>query len=179
MFKILEKVTLAIDHAFEKRARRQASMHGRRSVLSKLGSALVGAAVVPMLPFDRFGEAHAAAMTGRQDNDPEACDYWRYCALSGRLCSCCGGSPSICPPGTATSKVSWIGTCENPADKRNYLVSYNDCCGKGSCDRCRCTNHERDKPGYRMGLNSGISWCMANNESTVHCTVAAIVGLAE
>jgi hypothetical protein len=30
-----------------------------------------------------------------------------------------------------------------------------------------------------MGLNSGISWCMANNGSQVHCTVAVIVGLGD
>lgn len=179
MFKLFDTLQAAIDRSVETKARRHASVHGRRSFLSRLGQAMVGATVVPMLPFDRFGEAHAASMSGRQDTDPASCDYWRYCALSGRLCECCGGSPTMCPPGTEVSKVSWIGTCENPADARNYLVSYNDCCGKVSCDQCRCANHERDKPGYRMGLNSGISWCMANDASTVHCTVAAIVGLAD
>jgi methylamine dehydrogenase light chain len=179
MLKLFEKLEIAIDRSFEKKARQHASAYGRRSFISKVGTALVGAGVLPMLPFDRFNEASAASMKNRQDTDPNACDYWRYCALSGRLCSCCGGGPSTCPAGSEPSKVSWIGTCENPGDKRNYLVSYNDCCGKVGCDQCRCSNHEQDKPGYRMGLNSGISWCMANDSTSVHCTVAVIVGLGD
>jgi methylamine dehydrogenase light chain len=180
MLKELEKLNSLLDRAVERQVRKVASVHGRRSFLSKMGAALVGTAVVPMLPFDRFSEANAAAMKGYQDTDQNACDYWRYCALSGPLCSCCGGGPSACPPGTEISKVSWIGTCENPTDKRHYLVSYNDCCGKIGCNQCRCHNTERDKPGYRMGRNSAIHWCMANdNSSFAQCTVALIVGLAD
>jgi methylamine dehydrogenase light chain len=179
VLKIFEKLEIMLDRSFERKAREQASLYGRRSFISKVGKVLVGGAMVPMLPFDRYSEANAASMKGRQDTDASACDYWRYCGLSGRLCNCCGGGPSTCPAGTEPSKVSWIGTCENPTDKRNYLVSYNDCCGKMGCDQCQCQNHERDKPGYRMGLNSGISWCMANNGSNVHCTVAVIVGLGD
>lgn len=179
MLKLLEKLEIALDRSTEKKARSHASAYGRRTFLSRLGTAMVGAGVLPMLPFDRFSEAQAASMKNRQDEDENACDYWRYCGLSGRLCSCCGGGPSTCPPGSEPSKVAWIGTCENPTDKRHYLVSYNDCCGKVSCDQCQCTNHERDKPGYRMGLNSGISWCMANTGTAVHCTVAVIVGTAD
>lgn len=180
MLEELAKLGIVFDRAVERQARKNASIHGRRSFLSKVGTALVGTAVVPMLPFDRSNEARAAAMKNHQDTDPKACDYWRYCALSGQPCSCCGGSPTACPPGTEGSKVSWIGTCENPTDKRHYLVSYNDCCGKTPCNQCNCHNTERDKPGYRMGRNSGIHWCMANdNGSFTHCTVAVVVGLAD
>ncbi len=176
----LAKLETAFDRTVEKNARTHAIVHGRRSFLAKIGTALIGSAVLPMLPFDRSNEARAAAMKNHQDTDPKACDYWRYCALSGQPCSCCGGSPTACPPGTEGSKVSWIGTCENPTDKRHYLVSYNDCCGKTPCNQCNCHNTERDKPGYRMGRNSGIHWCMANdNGSFTHCTVAVIVGLAD
>lgn len=179
MLNKFEKLRIVFDGAVERQARKDASSHGRRSFLSKIGTALIGTAVVPMLPFDRFNEARAGSMKTRQDVDQNACDYWRYCALDGQLCSCCGGGPSICPPGTEASKVSWIGTCENPTDKRHYLVSYNDCCGKAPCDECDCNNHERDMPGYRMGRNSGVHWCMANNSARAQCTVAVIVGLAD
>ncbi|MFT3904769.1 MAG: methylamine dehydrogenase light chain [Steroidobacteraceae bacterium] len=178
MLKIFEKLEIALDRTAERKARAQASSVGRRSFLSTLGKAMVGAAAVPMLPFDRFGEAQAAIPGKHQSENTETCDYWRYCAMSGVLCSCCGGSVTSCPPGTEVSKVTWIGTCENPDDKRNYLISYNDCCGKVTCGLCSCSNHEREKPGYRLGLHNGINWCMANNQNNYHCTVGAIVGLA-
>ena len=179
MLEQLEKLQLSLDRAVERRARKEASSYGRRSFLSKVGAALVGTALVPMLPFDRFNEARAGSIKNRQDTDPNACDYWRYCALTGQPCSCCGGGPTTCPPGTEPSKVSWIGTCENPTDQRQYLVSYNDCCGKIPCNQCNCANNEHDMPGYRMGRNSGVSWCMANNSNLAQCTVAVIVGRAE
>ena len=29
-------------------------------------------------------------------NDPAKCEYWRYCAIDGYLCTCCGGSTTQC-----------------------------------------------------------------------------------
>ena len=89
---------------------------------------LVGGASIPLLPVAR---AAGNEGTGRpvEEGDPSSCDYWRYCAIDGFLCDCCGGSANTCPPGTEMSPVTWIGTCHNPADGRNYVISYNDCCG--------------------------------------------------
>lgn len=183
MANIIDRFTRWMDQSAERQVRRQAHQNGRRSFVSNVGKVLAGATVVPMLPFDRFGEAHAAAPNRgpRADSQNEkSCDYWRYCALSGSLCSCCGGSANTCPPGAEVSRVSWIGTCENPEDGRSYLISYNDCCGKLGCDTgCRCSNHERERPGYRIGLHNGINWCMANDNPAIHCTLAAVVGLAD
>ena len=99
MFKIFDTLQAAIDRSVETKVRRHASVHGRRSFLSRVGQAMVGAAVVPMLPFDRFGEAHAASMSDRQDTDP---DVLRLLALLRAIgpapCECCGGSPTTCPP---------------------------------------------------------------------------------
>lgn len=182
MIEILSKLKDKLDSVAERSVRRQATNSGRRSFLAKAGQAMVGMTVVPMLPYDRFGEAAAAEFEQKGDSafsaDDQQCDYWRYCALSGTLCTCCGGSVTDCPPGSDISKVSWIGTCENPDDEKSYLISYNDCCGKMSCNGCRCSNHERERPGYRLGLHNGINWCMANNKNAYHCTVAAIVGTA-
>ena len=50
----------------------------------------------------------------------------------------------MCPPGTDMSPVTWIGTCHNPSDGKDYVISYNDCCGKSSCGRCFCNRNERD-----------------------------------
>jgi methylamine dehydrogenase light chain len=171
-----------IDRLTEHSVRQVAHSHGRRSLLGRLGVALAGSALLPMLPFDRsgqFGGAHAAEKAATDpSNDPMKCEYWRYCAFDGNLCSCCGGSLTQCPPGTEASKVSWVGTCMNPADGRSYLVSYNDCCGKGSCGECLCNNNERERPGYRMGVHNDINWCMANTSSMFHCTTSVIVGVA-
>ena len=83
--------------------------------------------------------------------------------------------------GTATeaSKVAWVGTCHNPEDGKDYLISYNDCCGKTACGRCLCNTNEREMPGYRMGLHNDINWCMANDSSMFHCTTGVVVGMAD
>ncbi len=171
------------DRMSERAARKMAHTTSRRSALRSIGRVLVGSALaLPVLPFDRSGTAHAAELgKGKQSSDdPTSCEYWRYCALDGYLCSCCGGSVNQCPPGTEASKVSWIGTCHNPKDGVDYLISYNDCCGKTSCGRCLCNTNERERPGYRMGVHNDINWCMGNSNSTMfHCTTGTIVGVAE
>ncbi len=165
-----------IDRFAERRVRQAAQLSGRRSALAKLGSVMVGTAfALPMLPFDRSGKAHAAGPAGLDD---QACDYWRNCALDGFLCTCCGGGVASCPPGSEVSKVTWVGTCANPKDGHNYLVSYNDCCGKTACGRCLCNYNDRERPGYRMGVHNDINWCMANTQTMYHCTISAIVGTA-
>jgi methylamine dehydrogenase light chain len=177
-------LTDLIDRQAERAVRRVAHRHGRRSVLARLGVALVGGAALPMLPFDRsgsFGHAHAAGggkAKARPADDATQCEYWRYCAIDGYLCTCCGGSLTQCPPGTEASKVSWVGTCLNPTDGRQYLISYNDCCGKNACGECLCNNNERERPGYRLGVHNDINWCMANTSPMFHCTTSIIVGVA-
>ncbi len=169
------------DDFFEGKARRVAQSASRRSALVKVGRFFVGAAIVlPVLPFDRVAkEALAAPKKPDPSNDETSCDYWRHCALDGFICSCCGGSVSSCPPGTEVSKVTWVGTCRNPNDGKDYLISYNDCCGVTMCGRCFCNRNEGERPGYRLGVHNDINWCMANNSNTYHCTVAAIVGVGE
>ena len=75
----------------------------RRSFLGILGTGIVGMSALPLLPVLR-----AFADEIDELGDPRSCDYWRYCAISGTLCSCCGGSESSCPPGSepATSLAS-------------------------------------------------------------------------
>lgn len=155
--------------------RKTAQFHGRRSLLTRLGQVLVGAGALPVLPFDR-SNAQAA---GKAPEPDTTCEYWRNCAIDGFLCSCCGGSLTQCPPGSEMSKVTWIGTCRNPKDQKDYLISYYDCCGKTACGRCLCNNNERERPGYRMGVHNDINWCMASTSSMYHCTVSAIVGVAQ
>ncbi|UXN73066.1 hypothetical protein N8D56_18875 [Devosia sp. A8/3-2] len=67
----------------------------------------------------------------------------------------------------------------NPNDEKDYLVSYNDCCGKATCAGSFCFTSEGERPGYRMGLYNDINWCMANDSKGYHCTVAVLVGLAD
>lgn len=77
------------------------------------------------------------------------------------------------------SKVAWIGTCRNPQDGKDYLISYNDCCGKISCGRCLCNLNLGERPGYRISLHNDVNWCMANDNNMFHCTTSLIVGIAE
>ncbi|MFP5399919.1 MAG: methylamine dehydrogenase light chain, partial [Gammaproteobacteria bacterium] len=101
-----------LDRVAERRVRALAQRTSRRSALVRVGRVLVaGAFALPVLPFDRTQQAHAAGGAGgggrkRQPGEYD-CDYWRYCSVDGFLCSCCGGSATSCPPGTEISKVSW------------------------------------------------------------------------
>ena len=160
----------------------------RRGFLGRLGTALAGASALPLLPVSRAFGAEEAAEAGDADSDgdevvhlsefgdPKSCDYWRYCALGGALCACCGGGPSSCPPGTQPSPVTWIGTCRNPVDGKQYLISYNDCCGKAVCPRCFCHRTEGAKPVYFPSKSNGVLWCFGVDSNAYHCTVAAVIG---
>ncbi|MBS0580919.1 MAG: amine dehydrogenase [Proteobacteria bacterium] len=171
----------SLDQWFERSSRALAQRSSRRSLLAGLGQALMGAALLPLLPIDRAGRAEAAEGKKAQPavNDPGSCDYWKYCAVDGFLCSCCGGTSASCPPGTTPSPITWIGTCHNPGDGRDYIVSYNDCCGKTSCGNCECNRNEREKPTYRPSRNNDLNWCMANADSNYHCSVSVLLGVAE
>ena len=164
-----------LDDLFERRSRQLAQHSSRRGVLKQLGGLLVGGAAIPLLPVAR---AEAAPKMPQEVGDETDCDYWRYCAIDGFLCSCCGGSKNSCPPGTEMSPITWIGTCENPADKKHYIITYNDCCGKFACKRCFCNRNEREEPEYRPQKNNEIHWCLGTKSTAYTCSVAAIVGTA-
>ena len=127
------------DALTEGSARAIARRTSRRSLLASVGSMLMGASVLPLLPIARGASAaEEPSPEGKsaKTNDPNACEYWRHCGIDGFLCGCCGGSGSACPPGTTMSAITWVGTCHNPHDGRMYVVSYNVCCGKSACGRC-------------------------------------------
>lgn len=158
-------------------SRRLAQRSSRRHFMARLGTLLVGAGAWPLLPVARVSAAES--MPGLQEiGDPESCDYWRYCALGGTLCTCCGGTLTTCPPGAEPSPISWVGTCHNPADGQDYLISYNDCCGKAVCQRCYCHRAERDLPVYAPSKANDILWCFGTQSHAYHCTVAVVMGVA-
>ena len=142
--------------------------------------------MLPLLPVERaFGAEEAAqedaegeAAALREFGDPKSCDYWRYCALGGALCACCGGGVNTCPPGAEPSPITWIGTCRNPVDGKQYLISYNDCCGKAVCPRCFCHRTEGAKPVYFPSKSNNVLWCFGTASTAYHCTVAAVIGEA-
>jgi len=174
-----------LDRLTEGSVRAVARRTSRRSVLAGLGTILVGAAAVPLLPVARGAEVKAGKPapkpTSGDPGDPATCEYWRHCAIDGFLCSCCGGSQTTCPPGTEMSAVTWIGTCHNPADGKDYVISYNDCCGKSQCGRCFCNRNERDTPMYEPGQSNDYNWCSGNSSANIpyHCSTARIVNVAE
>jgi methylamine dehydrogenase light chain len=179
------------DHLTEKVLRGFASRTSRRNVFSVLGGFLAGAAALPLLPVARAAEGEANGSdpnsglpAPRYSGNPQdpgdvtKCDYWRYCAIDGSLCSCYGGTVTSCPPGTEMSPITWIGTCSNPADKRNYIISYNDCCGGVPWGRCACQNNQGDRPLVRPSNNNEITWCFGTKSQSYTCTVALVLGVA-
>jgi len=170
LFRNLSRV---LDDATAKSARSLARHTSRRGFIGTLGTGLVGMTAFPLLPVTR-----AFAQDVTELGDPKSCDYWRYCALSGSLCACCGGTESTCPPGSQPSTISWVGTCRNPVDDKDYLISYNDCCGNEYCERCECSRNEREKPFYFPSKSNGVLWCFGSDTRSYHCTVSVVMGEA-
>ncbi len=168
-----------LDRLAESSARRLAQRTSRRGFLGILGQLLAGAAAVPLLPIDRSHRALGAESGKHTSEDPQSCEYWKYCAIDGFLCSCCGGSSHSCPAGTTPSPITWIGTCHNASDGRDYIGSYNDCCGKPACGNCTCTRNINEKPLYRPSRNNDLNWCVANSNANYHCSVSVVLGVAE
>lgn len=165
-----------LDKHIAKSTRRSARMLSRRNLITRLGQILVGTALIPVLPVARASSPTSGIP---EIGDPTSCDYWRYCAIDGYLCSCCGGTSSSCPPGAEPSPVTWVGTCENPVDGKRYVISYNDCCGKATCGKCFCNRNEGDKPVYYPPKSNDINWCIGTKSNAYHCSTAVVVGLDE
>jgi len=182
-----------IDRLAEKVLRGFASRTSRRSVFSVLGGFLAGAAALPLLPVAHAAQSAADAVPGdpnsgreppqqsanpQDPGDPTRCDYWRYCGIDGSLCTCYGGAVNACPPGTEMSPITWIGTCRNPADQRNYIISYNDCCGGVLWGRCNCQRNDGDRPVVRPQNNNEVTWCFGTKSQSYTCSTAVILGVA-
>jgi methylamine dehydrogenase light chain len=183
-----------LDSLVEGSARSLAKRTSRRGFIGSLGAILVGASTLPLLPVARGASppAGSGAFTGKAAggptddkakhvNDPTSCDYWRHCAIDGYLCGCCGGAENSCPPGTEMSAITWVGTCHNPNEGKDYVVSYNDCCGKSTCGRCLCNRNERDTPLYVPFQSNDYNWCSGSAKSNIpyHCSTARIVSVAK
>jgi methylamine dehydrogenase light chain len=172
-----------MDKLVEQLTRTIAQRTSRRSFLARLGKLAVGGMMIPLLPVNRVaGSAHAAdkksqATAAAKLHDDTACEYWKYCAIDGYLCSCCGGGSHDCPPGATPSPTSWVGTCRHPGDGKDYIVSYRDCCGKTACGRCLCARTEGELPLYRAQRDSDLIWCFGAPTMVYHCSTAEIVGL--
>ena len=178
------------DQLFNHSTRQLARHTSRRSVLNTIGLVLVGISAPPLLPmaradnFAKYGKLDHKTKPGEPNGatpqgDETSCEYWRYCSLDGFMASCCGGTTSSCPPGTEMSPVAWIGTCRNPADGKNYIVSYNDCCGKTNCQRCFCNRNEGEKPVYYPSKSNDIDWCMGKAGVVYNSTVSVVIGVEQ
>ncbi len=171
---LLHRINAWFDQKAVEGSRQLARQSSRRSFLGRLGTGIVGMSALPLLPVVRAFGADELDELG----DPKSCDYWRYCAISGTLCTCCGGTERSCPPGSEPSTTHWVGTCHNPVDDKDYLIAYNDCCGKAVCSRCECHRTEREKPLYFPSRHSSITWCFGSESRSYHCTMALVIGEA-
>lgn len=168
-----------IDLWVEQYSRAIAQRVSRRHLLARFAVLLVGGAVLPVLPVARGQDQPAPPVDpdpNTPEGDPQDCNYWRYCAIGGYLCGACGGTHNACPPGTEMSLITWIGTCRNPADGIDYLISYNDCCGKSTCNRSLCGRSEGEKPLYFPAKSQHINWCVGATANVYHCTTANAIG---
>jgi methylamine dehydrogenase light chain len=162
-----------LDRIMERMSRSAARNLSRRSFFGRVGAFGI-AASFPLLPVSR-----ASAAQPGESGDPQSCEYWRYCAIDGFLCSCCGGSASSCPPGTEPSPITWVGTCRNPVDNKDYIISYNDCCGKSACGRCECNRNEGDTPVTQPATSNDINWCLGTQSGIAYnCSTAVVLGPA-
>jgi methylamine dehydrogenase light chain len=179
-----QRLASRFDTLFERMSRGFSRSLSRRHFLSRLGTVVAGGAALPLLPVARaaaeepFPTQNGEPPQDTPEGNPLGCDYWRYCAIDGFLCGCCGGSHSSCPPGTEMSAVTWLGTCQNPEDGRDYVISYNDCCGRDLCGRCFCNRNEGDRPIYSPTRSNDINWCVGTTTQVYNCSVALVVGVA-
>ena len=169
-----------LDKLAESATRRQARSTSRRSFLRTLGLLLMGAGVYPLMPVFRNGAFAQEARNIPESGDPNDCNYWRHCAIDGFLCGCCGGSATSCPPGTVVSDITWIGTCRNPEDGKDYVISYNDCCGMSACGNCICQRDEGDTPIYRPQNSNSLNWCSGSQADVpYHCSLSVVIGVKD
>jgi methylamine dehydrogenase light chain len=167
-----------LDGFTERAARQSARTTSRRALLSGIGTTLIGVGALTLLPIFR---TNAFATPGKGEvGDASDCDYWRNCALDGYLCSCCGGSATTCPPGSAPSDITWIGTCKNPTDGKDDIISYNDCCGQSVCGRCLCSRAEGATPIYRPQTSNDLNWCSGNQADIPYvCSLSVVIGVGD
>ena len=169
-----------LDQRAETLSRKQARLGSRRQFIHTFGALLIGASAYPLLPIYRNNAFAQAKSNIPESGDPNDCNYWRHCAIDGYLCGCCGGSVTSCPPGTVVSDITWIGTCRNPTDGKDYVISYNDCCGKAACGSCACQRDEGDTPIYRPQNTNNLNWCSGSlADVPYHCSLSVVIGVKE
>jgi hypothetical protein len=152
-----------IDNLTERGTRFLYQSISRRGFLSTVGKAvmaLVGVALVPLLPVDREVQVAEAAFSN--------CNSWYMCgAFADRICSCaCGGLIcQTCPSGTNLGS-SWTSCCYDAGCACGHLVSYKDCCYSGSMPAC-C-----DDSGCECYRGQPANWC--GTAGTLCCTMVCI-----
>ena len=163
-----------LDRIFEQSSRSLAQRTSRRSFVAVLGQILTGTLLLP-LAADRPRHRAAAASPAPDAAPPPPAHQSvakprtgpramiRKAASTGNTAR----STASCAPAAAAVRIpvrpvrrcraiTWIGTCHNPSDGRDYIVSYNDCCGKTSCGNCGCNRNEREKPMYRLSTQQRL-----------------------
>ncbi len=129
-----------LDNWITKGTRRVARNTSRRDFLSRFGVALVGgAAQCRCCRLRARMRRKQRARRNRRRTAIRSAANTGATARSTDSCAAVAAAPTnSCPPGTEPSPVTWIGTCRNPVDGKDYIISYNDCCGKTCVRSLHC-----------------------------------------
>jgi methylamine dehydrogenase light chain len=177
------------EHEMAGRFLRALERAARRSSVSRR-SALVGSAVcwsalaftLPVLPFDRIARPPPAARGGGKKKAPHVTTATTG-ATARSTASCAPAAAARHRPARPEPKSP---RCPGSApaatrqDGKDYLISYNDCCGKTACGRCLCNTNLGERPAIAWACTTTSTGAWPTTSSTMfHCTTSVIVGLAQ
>jgi len=91
-------------------------------------------------------------------NDDLTCDYWKYWRSTATCVRAAAAVLTTARPARRPRPPRGL-YVRHPADGKDYIVSYRDCCGKPRAGDCLCTNTVGEMPLYRTQLDSDLIWC--------------------
>lgn len=100
-----------------------------------------------------------------------SCSQWHRCGMCGCLCSCLGGSDTVCPAGTQAGGAWWA-CCT--ASGRQWLVRYLDCCGPRDRKPPCPTGCSGNQNGSCSRYPSSQNWCPNPQTQAAYCTRAQV-----
>ena len=174
MVKLIEQW---IDRLSERRVRKVAQSTSRRSAVAKLGSMLVGGAILPMLPFDR-SLAPPSMATWREE--------WRSAelrllaqlrhrwlpvrVLRRNVTACPPGTEISRSPGSAPAATRWT---RGTTSSRTTTAAERAAAAAAAATATRATDPCLTRPPRATTSN----WCHGTSNNVYNCSMAVVIGL--